>query len=245
MLKQRRFSGRVDAHIGENKMSTSAQAVISKNDQATQLREQSRRLAAELVDLRAKFAHASGALTVLEEKRRVIAEEIADGKAQKSGSADIHAKIADAKLPVEVLQKRVSEKESALNQTRSALETIEYELKIQAQQVARKARFDMLATDLEEAAARIGGILHALVAVDLPAFDGARQALTAEFISQPGADPANAEGREARELIHRVEAGFRDGSYLKVERELLRAGFVDAGETGLSFLVKTLRPPRN
>jgi chromosome segregation ATPase len=223
-------------------MSTAtAPVVTSKSERASELRTEVQSLTGELQQLRKKLAETAGNLALLEDRRRVMAEEIADGKPQKSSSAEIHAKIDEAQLPVGVLQKRVNEKQVALDTVRANLETLNREIAIEAQAAARRARFQELEKEINEAAVLIGENIRALVEDDLPRFDAARDALTTEFVGQ-FAEVTGPEGRAARELIHRLEAGWRDGSFLRTSRKLLRAGWQERGD--IVFEIKNLRPPK-
>jgi chromosome segregation ATPase len=224
-------------------MSTAiAPAVISKNDQAAQLREKARTLTAELTELRSKLAHASGALAILNDKRQKFVTDAAAGKQPKPGAiATLTAEISDAQIPVEGLTAAVRTKEGQLAQTRSALETLDREIAIEAQHVARNARYQALEKEITDAATLIDDDLRGLIEDHLPAFDAARDALTTEFVGQ-FAEVTGPEGRAARELIHRLEAGWRDGSFLRTSRKLLRAGWQERGD--IVFEIKNLRPPK-
>jgi hypothetical protein len=203
-------------------------------------------LAQELSELRSKLANAAGSLAVLTEQKRVIADEIADGKPPHKPAtlAALHAEIAAAELPVTALQRRVSEKEAALASTRDALATLDREIAIEAQQEARRARFDALEKQGRGVTAEVAEMLRVLVEEKLPALATVRDGLT-EFINVGGqlnAGPADSEGRAARALIHELEGQFWDGSVLTVERRLLRAGWQPSGSVELTL--RSLRPPR-
>lgn len=230
-------------------MSTATAPITDKATRATQLRSEAAALTREVTELKEKLEIAQRTLGVLQEKRQKFTEDAGRGRTLKPGEiAALNVAIDEAMIPVEGLTNAVKSKEAALDTVRDSLATLDYELGIESQRGARQARFDALEKQGIEAAARIAEKLRALIQDDLPTFDVVRTALNTEFVDAGGmlnGGMLTGEAIPARELIHSLEAGFRDGSYLKVEREMLRAGFIDAGETGLSFLVKTLRAPRS
>jgi predicted nucleic acid-binding Zn-ribbon protein len=224
-------------------MPTIAAAPTEKATRADHLRAESRTLNQELTELWRKLAEASGVLAVLEAKRDALAQEIADGRQQKPGVlAGLHADIATAKMPVEVLQKRVSQTQTALDQTRSALESLHREIALEAQRAARQARFEELEQQGRKIAARIGEHLRALLQEDLPAFDAVRDALLREFVGGRFGADVGPEANVTRALIHELEGSLRDGPFLCVERKLLRDGWRARGDIVLE--VKNLCPPQ-
>jgi chromosome segregation ATPase len=226
----------------ENTMATTA-TITDKAARASQLRSEAHALTGEIQQLKKKLAEASGALAVLETKRDELAQEIADGKSQKPGAlAALHADIATARMPVEVLQKRVSQTQTALDQTRSALESLDREIALDAQRAARQARFDELGQQGRKIATRIGEHLRALLQEDLPAFDAVRDALLHEFVGGRFGADVGPEANVARALIHDFEGSLRDGPFLRIERKLLREGWQPRGD--LVFEIKNLQPPK-
>jgi len=225
-------------------MASQATAVINKNDQADQLRGQVRTLTAELTKIRADLAIAAGSLAVLQEKKRVMAEEIADGKTHKpTVIASLHADIEAAELPVSALQRRVTERDGQLAQTRDALATLDREIAIEANQAARRARYQELEKEITDAASVICEDVRLLIEEHLVRFDTARDALTREFIGQ-FTQITGPEGRAARELIHRVMQSWMDGSRLAVTRRLLRASPEWKERGDITIEISNLRPPK-
>jgi DNA repair exonuclease SbcCD ATPase subunit len=223
-----------------------APSITTKSEQASRLRAKVSSFTTEIEQLQQKLETARRELDRYQSKRDELAEAIADGKPQRSTSAELHAKIVKAQLPVEALQKRLAEKQSALDHTRTALETLNHEIALEERLAARQARFDALAKQGGYVAMRIAEKLRALLEEDLPAFDAVRDALTREFINVNGQLNAEIAGSPeaslARAVMHELEASFQDGPYLKIERQLLRQGWEPRGD--LVFQIKNLRAPK-
>lgn len=223
-------------------MATGIAAVTSKSEQADQLREQAQALSKEVAQLTAKLAAGQQTLAALQDKRRELAEAAADGKPQKHTSAEIHAQIAEATLPVEVLQNRLAEKRARLHAVRGELDQFNRDIAIEAQQAARRERFDALKKQGGEAAARITATLRVLVEKDLVELDGVRDALLNEFVGGRFSDAINPEVTAARGVIHALEGAFFDGSRLGITRALLKQGWTERGD--LKLTIENLTPPQ-
>lgn len=227
-------------------MSTATAPASSKTEEASRLRADVASLTKEVTQLGEKLALAQRTLGALHEKRRELGEAIADGKPQKSTSAEIHAKILEAELPVSALQNRLTEKQHALDGARTALENLSREIALEEHRTARQTRFDALKVQGGYVAARIAEKLRALLEEDLPAFDAVRDTPVREFINVNGLLNTEIAGTPetsaARALLRELKASFFDGPYLRHERALLRVGWEPHGD--LVFQVKNLRPPK-
>jgi hypothetical protein len=229
-------------------MSTPVTApAIAKTEQAEQLRGQVRTLTLELTELRSKLAHASGALAILNDKKQKFTEDATLGQTPKPGAiAALNVQIDEVEIPFNGFSAAVRTKEAALNQTRESLVTLDREIAIEAQQEARRARFDALGKQGHEVTARIAEKIRALVEDDLPALDQVRDSLTRDFVNVGGilnAGPVGPEAQAARALLHELgQCTFMDGGFLAVERRLLRAGWQPSGSVELTL--RSLRPPK-
>jgi len=218
-------------------MATAPAVVTTKQQETESLRTTIRTSSEELRQLRQKLAVASSALATLQEKRHQFAEAAADGKPESSVKvAALHNSIAEAELPVGIMQQRVTQKEGEIERTRAELETLNRAISVEAQQAARRARFDALAKQGREITAQISAGLRALLETDLPALETVRETLTREFAGNPGEFSVG-----ARELIAGFHQQLQDGPFLRHERKLLREGWTACG---LELTLRTLRPPR-
>jgi hypothetical protein len=216
-------------------MATGTVAATDKEARAVELRDEIQEIAGDLRQLHKKLADAAGALAVLETRRDELAQEIADGKHQKGAAlATLHTDIATAKMPVEVLQKRVSEKESALAGVRDSLAGLEREISIEAQRAARIEEVRTLAAKGMRCAQGINTELGKII-VALAEYDE----LYRSFRQFMGADPELT--GIAREVLAGMQNAWLDGSFLREERRLRREGYTDGD---LEFTVKSLRAPR-
>jgi chromosome segregation ATPase len=180
-------------------------------------------------------------LTPLESKRDALAQELADGKPQQKSSvfAELHAAIATAKLPVEVLQKRISDKEAVLASTRDSLASLERDISIETQKAARIEEVKALAAKGAGITARINEML-AQFEQELAALSEVRKSLS-PFTFAVAESPELA--GMARAAIHATgQEAFMDGSFLAAERRLLREGWTVRGD--ISLTVQNLRPLR-
>ncbi len=229
-------------------MATATAPITDKSARATQLREQSRALNQELNDLRAKLAHASGALAILNDKRQKFVTNAAAGRDPKPGAvAALNVALDEAQIPFDGLTAAVRAKEGQLAQTKSALETLNREIAIEEQQAARSARYQELEKEGRDIAERISVKLRALIEDDLPAFDRVRDSLVAEFINVGGVLNVGAVGPEAQRalsLLGELKGQFFDGPYLAVERRLRRANPSWQERGDLVFEIKNLTPPK-
>lgn len=229
----------------EEHMATTAQAVTTKNQEAIRLRAEVQTLTGEVQQLRKQLAEKSGTLAVLTEKRRVLAEEIADGKPHKPATlAALHDDIAAAELPVSALQRRTTEKEGQLTQTKSVLEALDREIAAEARAAAYQARFSELKTELIASGAVIGEALRRFIEEELPRFDAARDALTLEIVGGRYAEQTTPEGREARELIRSVMESWRSPDGLAIRRKLLRADRPWTPRGDIRLELENLNPPK-
>ncbi len=226
-------------------MATTAPAITSKSEQATQLRASVQVFTREIQQLEKQLAEKSGVIAQLEEKKRVLAEAAANGKQSKPGAiATIHAEIAEAQAPVEVLQKRLSEKQGALDTAQTALESLDREIVAEARQAAFQARFSELKQELTVSAAVICEKVRSLVEEDLPRFDFARDAMTREIVGGQFAEMTTAEGHEARALIHASMQSWMDGSRLAVTRRLLQEQPEWKERGDIEIIISNLLPPK-
>jgi chromosome segregation ATPase len=226
-------------------MSTATAPIISKKDQAAQLRDQEGALGKEVTQLKEKLERASGALAVLQSKRDDFTKDAVSGRTPKAGAvAALSVAIDEAEIPVEGLSAALGTKQAALDQVSGTLRELEHEISTEAQREARQARLDVLKKQASEAGERIAEKIRTLLEEDLPALDAARNALTVEFIGGRASALVTPEATAARKIIHHVEQIIFDGPELRHARVMARAGWQPCGEAGLSFTVQTLRPPR-
>ena len=167
----------------------------------------------------------------MQSERNALAIAAADGSPQKSRG--IHERIADLEMPVSVLQNRLLEKQSALNQARRTLETLEFEIANEARRAAREARFAELKQQGEQAAARINEKVRSLLTEDLPTLDDVRDSLLREFSGSP-----------SRSLVRELTATLRDGSFLREKRRLLRDGWTVRGDIRLDVQTSAQKSER-
>lgn len=203
--------------------------VTSKTEEAAKLRSQVGTLTKEVSEIEGRLQKAQASLSDVQSERNALAIAAADGSPQKSRG--IHERIADLEMPVSVLQNRLLEKQSALNQARRTLETLEFEIANEARRAAREARFAELKQQGEQAAARINEKVRSLLTEDLPTLDDVRDSLIREFSGSP-----------SRSLVRELTATLRDGSFLREERRLLRDGWTVRGDIRLD--VQNLRAPK-
>jgi chorismate mutase len=203
-----------------------------RQERASEIRIQVVTLGQELAKLREKLDIAQRSLAPLKSKRDALAEELADGKPHKSTvGAEIHAAIATANIPVEVLQKRVSEKEVALDSARDSLASLEREISIEANLAARIGEVKALAGKGAGIAARINEML-AQLEQELAALGEVRKGLAPFTFA--GAESLELAGL-ARAAIHATgQEAFMDGSFLASERRLLREGWTVRGDISLT-----------
>jgi hypothetical protein len=228
-------------------MATAAPAV-SKKEEGILLRTQAAALDKEIVQLTSKLATAQAALDRLESRRRELAEAAADGKPQAS-TADLHAKIADAKMPIEVLQNRLSEKQAARNQVGATLDVLEREIQAEKYEASRRAHVDALTKKAPEVAAEITAALSALITTKLSAYDAIRRQL-GDIVNAgilPNLQPApGLDGElaaQARIALAAMQSELFDGAVLRAERKLLREGYEPLPDPEL--VIRPMRPPRN
>jgi chromosome segregation ATPase len=229
-----------------------ATVVLSKSEQATQLRAEAAALQGELTKLREKLEPAQRKLGELQDRRKQLEQDAARGLQPKPGAvASLLTQLAEAELPVDGLTPVVAEKQSKLDTVRATLANLESEIAAEAQRVARTAQLETEYTECEAAyvgiAKRINAHRLQLMSGDYPEYGRLRTALDRKIIALEGSpDP------EERQLVSRlrslaatVDRELKDGSFLRPERELRRQGWEDEqAPWALSDVIPHLRPPR-
>jgi len=220
-------------------MATATVAITDKGARASELRAQVATLTKELAQSKEKLELAQRTLGSLQEKRHKFTEDAAAGKQPKPGAvAALTVEIAEAEIPVEGLTRAVGEKQATLAQVSDSLAGLEREISLEARKTDRIEEVNALAAKGAEISARINAKLAEILEQDFPAFDEVRKSLrpfTFDLESRELADLA-------RSADHAMAGAFMDGSFVAVERRLLRQGWTVKGD--ISLTIQNLRPPR-
>ena len=223
-------------------------AIADKRARASQLRSEALTINDELTQASRKLETARRALGSLESKRLKFTEAAADGNPPKPADvATLNTEISTAQISVDGLTTVLNGKQAALDTIRANQETLGREIAIEENQEARRARFEELAKQGHGLVAVINEKIRALIEDDLPALDLVRDSLANEFVNVGGRfnmEQNDPEVSRARGLLHQLgQMAFMDGSFLAVERRLLRSGeWTERGDIQLP--IKNLKRPR-
>jgi len=226
-------------------MSSPTAALSGKAARAAQLRTDAQTLEKDISTLTIRLSSFGGRLRELEETRRSYGEAAAAGHPPKASAlASLEQEISAARLPVDSLQKQLTEKQSALASTREELQPLDRAIAAEEENSSRIARFQHLEQSLREVRDRIDSKLSSLIEEDLPMFDGLSETIAREYIGKftTNGKEITPEGPSARELLSSCTASFFDNAVLAAERRLLRKGWA-AGPIP-RFEIRFMQPPK-
>jgi chromosome segregation ATPase len=217
-------------------MATKALAVeIPRSDQIANIRKRIVDLEAEITHVKKQLAVSRSDMGQLQAKKADLMEGILHGKESNAKAEELAALIGQAEMVIGGMIEILGPKENLLAGLREDLNKLGAEQSREEQAANRKRKLAELQAAVLAAGHSIAEDVAKLIERDLPEYHAAQEALLG-FAMTP------AESADARATIAEAKNLWADASFLRRERELLRAGWqVRPNSTVIS--IRTIIPP--